>query len=502
MIDFIERLSVRQKLFLIVGAGLLLRLYAVFAAVTISMDSISFLRLAESFASGDIGGIMDTYRPPLYPFFISIFSYIFGNIELSARLVSMVFGTLTILFSFYFARLLFNEKIGIITALFVAFHPYLVRYSGDALTETLYHFILLLATLLSFKGVMSRSLLTTFLAGVVIAFAYMTKPGAVVILPLLVTMIVFYDLRRIGEDWQKRILLLIAACGVFLLVGMPYFVYLYQQYGEITITKKYDIGIVLLTVKNIFTTGVYAEDLVKYLPESISYPLLLIFLWGIIGIKYGAAKYKKNIFSRQSDAIITRNMLWLLLILFYYCIVYTLIGARRRYFLHMMPFGLAFAAIGFCYFREYLSVRFEARKGLIIAVVLLCIITVAQLPKGLKPVKAHRLPEKLAGQWFLKHKGAGIKMISNKPVVVYYSKGVYVDYERPEDSMATVIKYAKKNEVGYIAGYPAKLPKKIPDFHKNKGKYLEVVESFQGNPKNKVFVIYRIIPDKFGQTLK
>jgi len=475
LISAISNLSTRQKLIILVGLGFLLRLYAVFAAVTISVDSVGYIRLASEFLAGNYSGIMDTFRPPLYPLLISIFSYVFQDIELSARIVSLVFGTLVIPFSFYFARFISNEKIGLLTAFFVAFHPYLIRFSGDVLTESTYHFMLLMITFLSLRAVVNRSILAAFLAGVFIALGYVTKPGAIVIMPLLSFMIIFYNIRSIKRDWGKRLLLLLSSWGIFMFMALPYLLFLSKELGSGSVSGKYDVWVIVNVFIDIFIRGRHLGTFIQHFPEAMSLALFPFFIYGLY------RRFKEGF---------PRVEVWLLVMIVFYCFMYIIVGSSKRYLVHLMPFTLIFVAMGFCYFEQYLYVKFK-KKAPVYVFILLALITLAHMPVALAPLKANHLPEKLAGEWILEHDGEGVKILTRKPIVTYYAKGRYQRMRREQlTNIAKITEQAKSTEVVYLAGYVKVLKRTIVDFSEDRAfKELVKVKTFKG--KDKTFVVYR-----------
>ncbi|MCK5236477.1 MAG: glycosyltransferase family 39 protein, partial [Deltaproteobacteria bacterium] len=231
-LDLLDNLSITHRLALIITAAFFVRLYVVFNAVMIPPDSVTYLRLASEFASGNYGEAFNVQRPPLYPFLISVSSYIFGDLEFSARIVSLVFGTLTIATAFLIGKTVYDERTGLITAFLVAIHPYLIRYSGDALTEGLYHFTFSIAVLASMKGAIERSPRWMIAAGFFVLLTYMTKPSGLGILFVTSLWILLYKPFSIKEDWGERLKLLLSGWLIFIILALPYLVFLFTQTGE------------------------------------------------------------------------------------------------------------------------------------------------------------------------------------------------------------------------------------------------------------------------------
>ena len=138
----------------IICAGLVLRLIVALRAPCIEMDGIGYATIADQFAKGLFRAGLNNVFSPLYPFFVSLLHLaVVADVELAGRLVSVFSGVLLIWVSFLFARRLFRDsgKATWVAAL-VAFHPYLVRYSGQALSESLTALLFTLAVFSFYVG--------------------------------------------------------------------------------------------------------------------------------------------------------------------------------------------------------------------------------------------------------------------------------------------------------------------------------------------------------------
>ena len=79
----------------------------------------------------------DDYKPALYSYLTAPFIAVFGLNELSVRLISVLSGVSIIFLVFLIARKLFDEKIGLISALFISIEPWAVHFSRAAFEANL-----------------------------------------------------------------------------------------------------------------------------------------------------------------------------------------------------------------------------------------------------------------------------------------------------------------------------------------------------------------------------
>lgn len=95
------------------------------AITAIAVKNNSFVELITKFSPGD-------FHPPLYYFFLKIWTNIFGYSEIALRFPSIVFGVLTIFFVYKIGQIIFNKKTGLIAGLIMATNPLAIYYSQEA----------------------------------------------------------------------------------------------------------------------------------------------------------------------------------------------------------------------------------------------------------------------------------------------------------------------------------------------------------------------------------
>ncbi len=114
-------------------------------------DSVQWNGIALNFLSGH-GLIVDegmkALRPPVYSLFLSLVYFLFGKENLLAvRIVQALISSCTCLVVYLLAKRLFTATAARISMAACAIYPFFIYYSGAALTETLFIFILSLVML-------------------------------------------------------------------------------------------------------------------------------------------------------------------------------------------------------------------------------------------------------------------------------------------------------------------------------------------------------------------
>ena len=116
-------------------AAFALRLFLALTAKAVATDSCSYLRLAGDIAKGDFQNGIDAFLPPLFPILSAGLSFLFGDLELSGRMVSCILGSLTVFPLFFLVKDIFSKRAAVVTVIFYIIHPYLLHASGEVLTE-------------------------------------------------------------------------------------------------------------------------------------------------------------------------------------------------------------------------------------------------------------------------------------------------------------------------------------------------------------------------------
>jgi 4-amino-4-deoxy-L-arabinose transferase-like glycosyltransferase len=484
-----KTLTVYHKLILIILLGATLRLYMALNAVTICTDSVAYMTSAEMFSQGLFREGIDSVYPPLYAFFIAFASLFFGDIEVSARMVSFVFATLAIPVSFCIGRRLYGDKIGLLAALFAALHQYMIRYSGEVLAEGVYYFVVSMAVLLALGAIFERSRLQMFLAGLFCALGYITKPEAIAFMPIISAWIIFYRFGDIKNDWRERGILLALGWSVFILMAIPYLYLIQQDVGAIELSGKVSLKNIFKRIVQMPTNVVILGKFLKAFPEAVSMPFLVLFVLGVF------KRWKEGFNSKDLFLVSIPCFFWLL---------YLGVYPEKRYFVKQMPIALVFSALGFMFIYDQLKSRVSSKVGVVVpyfAAFLVVLLGVTQVYDGTQ-IRRHGLMEKEAGLWLKERCGRGVTVMTKPslfkkhlPIFNYYGDLRFVRLPK-KSSMKKVVNISRRKSVDFLAGYEHDLSVRIKDYDEKKG-MLTVVNTFKLK-EGEEFIIYRLPPDADG----
>jgi 4-amino-4-deoxy-L-arabinose transferase-like glycosyltransferase len=238
----------------VAGCGLVafaLRLLLVVGVESVvSPDGVVYAGLGRSLAAGNLAGALSPFYPPLYPLLVGLSSLVFRDVEFAGRFVSVVAGAAVVLPAYALARDSYGERVARLAAAVVALHPLLVYYSSVLLTESAYTLALNCGVLAGWAA-LSRAAANTngetltraawrahLVAGVVFGACYLIKPEAAGFVVLLVAMRTVVNFSGARRSFKRTALDCLALAAGFLLLALPYLLYLRGALGGWTISGK------------------------------------------------------------------------------------------------------------------------------------------------------------------------------------------------------------------------------------------------------------------------
>ena len=270
------------------------------------------------------GSLLNTY---LIAFFIKIFK----DLIFAPRLVSVIFGILSIIVTFYFGKEIYNKKIGLIAALFVTFSSIEIAWSRQARMYAQFQFFYLLSLYLFYKFINNKSLKYFILALILTISTILSNIlGFSLILIYFVYFILnFKDFKFI---FIKKFLI-------------PIFVFL--------------IPIGYLIIKNFWNYSyIYINYFLKYI-YFLRFSHEILFYFSLVGILVSLKEFKKSSFLFISF-IVPILVISFFVFLFHY-----------RYLFFILPILFIFAA----YLINFISDYFK-KFGLIIMIILTTIVLI------------------------------------------------------------------------------------------------------------------------------
>ena len=245
-----------RYVWLLLIISLSVRIYLSVFTYVIKNDSVAFMQNAKYFASGDFSSALGHDYHPLYSLIMAVVYKVVPNMELSGTIVSLFFGTLTVIVFYLIGKSVFDRKISFVSAIILAFHPYAVRFSADIISDSTYLFFFISAFGLGYFAITNRKLLLYALTGICSALAYLTRPEGIGIIIIVAFWCALKDCVKIKVLWKEKLVSILILVVSFLVFSMPYLVFIKQDTGSWSLTKKKKVsnlaglGKVLATLKS------------------------------------------------------------------------------------------------------------------------------------------------------------------------------------------------------------------------------------------------------------
>jgi len=170
-------------LFLIVLFGLILRL--IFFSGIGTSDDLAYSNFASSIDGGIVRDASPTLSTRLGIIYTTALSYeLFGINDFSSVLFVLLTSISGIILIFYFGKLLFNEKTGLLAAFLLSFFPLDVVYATKLLSDIPSAFFMALGVYLFLYSELKSKLkynLGYFFSGILIGIAYLIRESAALI---------------------------------------------------------------------------------------------------------------------------------------------------------------------------------------------------------------------------------------------------------------------------------------------------------------------------------
>ena len=463
-ICYLKGLNERQILLLLLGVTFALRLYAVLMAQGIANDSAGYGFLARDFLRGHFIKGLSSPAPPFYPFLIFLFSPDTTHVEIAGRLISLFFGTLTVVPLFYLVKEAVGQEEAILSALLYSFHPYLVTYSGMLLTEATYWGLLTLSVYFFWTGLEKQKVWRVALSGGFLGLAYLTRPeGIGYVLIYLVWVVVGGVLRK---GWFKKLILIGALIPSVFVFVIPYVIYIHQETGQWLISKKALEGQAQFLKKaeeevdfsraiqpnkpiekNSKILGI-TKNAIEFVPfvtyhyfRAYHFSLWLFLFFGLIRVRRKLIVYELFLAS---------------FVLFHLFSLSTFIPSTIRFSVPVVPLSLFWAATGVLEMKRYLEkIRISNAEKMIFSLIVLVVLI--QLPQSLIPERRHRAEQKKIGLWLKQNTPRDAIIMSNSPQEIFYADREWMMLPQgisapgnPGMSYDEIIRYARTKGVRYI----------------------------------------------------
>lgn len=514
----------RNLIFLLVFA-LALRILLYKWTYLIAIDGTGFyLKPAQYFASGQwMDGLAIGYHP-LYPMLVAAFSKVLGDFELSGQMVSILFGTLTIVPVYYLARGTFGRWTALASSLFLAILPRHVALSADFLSDPTYTFFFISAVWLGWEALRGDDWKIVFLAGLATGLAYLTRAEGIGILPILGPWLLLRRMHFHSRDYRRNGYACFILLFSFLLAASPYIIYLRYYTGTWTISRKpaVDRVVVLIKTKLFFQKPKVAkateefDDIVQRLAEKgkvsdatgfsrwirglgsffkifvgTCHPLLfLLFIMGLVRRRVPPRWTEREGFLLSIMCLYAMVLYWMA----------SLSYISHRYMISLVALCLIWSGRGLLELHHWLfkrissetleKIHISAAKGV---VVLTAMTVVIILPVTIHPQREEKQGRKEAGLWIRSNSPSRPSIYTHMVRVNYYAGGRIIFLAEEKIRYPDLLERARSKGSDFLVISEEGIESICPEFFESR-KSEDLEEVFRTDRGGKeTIIVYRVL---------
>jgi 4-amino-4-deoxy-L-arabinose transferase-like glycosyltransferase len=390
--------------------------------------------------------------------------FVTGDFELAGILISVIFGTLLVIPVFYLGREMYNARVGMIAALLATVQPYLFKYSGSVLTESIYYFLVAAIILTALRSFNTGKPFYALLFGALTAVGYLVRPEAIGFLAVFGAWILLVNPVHTRRSFARRTTIVLLASLCFIAFSSPYLVLLRKELGRWELSKKVSM-----------TVGVEeGEEAIEVLPGEAfrkqqltvrsflnnPFPFVKAVVFGIFQAFY---KFQQSFnpllfllaivgFVRKKGSFIPwrQNLFVLSFALFFFALVFPMFKISPRYTSHMITLALPWSAYGFIGIIEVIRSWDHARRlsGKTICIILSFIMAGFLVQGIVQRKREHRVVQRQAGLWLKNNIPKGETLMSRTVQEAFYADMKMI--RMPEGDFEQVIEAARSQSVRYI----------------------------------------------------
>ncbi len=433
----------------------------------VSPDSVRYAVLARRLAAGDFAEGLSTYWPPLYPALVAAASLVFADVEFAGRFVSVVAGSLLVLPVYRLARDSYGREVARLAAALAALHPLLIYYSTVMLTEAVYTLLFACGVAAGWAAITRMSARKFLLTGFAFGACYLLKPEAAGFVLLLIVMAFAARLFGVREGSLKNSLRGVSALlAGFLLLALPYLVYLRRETGAWTLSGKM-AGHMWQGSRR---AGELTPNMTGVLPDATTAVVqltkalrheyeVLNLIFPFVFVVLAAL----GLFAARWTRERARREIYLLAFVAATLAGYAVTLPNIRFFVPLVPLALCWVAKGVFGFETWakgtarragIARKFPRRASRALRPLVVALVVVSLLPLFVYLLRGDKwgdyYGQKRAAVWIREREGAGRDpvIMSAVPVAAFYAGGRHVALA--DEEYAQLVERARRERVDYI----------------------------------------------------
>jgi 4-amino-4-deoxy-L-arabinose transferase-like glycosyltransferase len=206
---------------------------------SISSDGTIYALLAKNLVQHhafEVFGKPNVYFSPGLPFVIAILFKLFGNIELSSHLAVIIFGITSGPLLYLLVKRFTSNKVAFSAAVLLVLNgEWIWNYTTSITPQILVGFSSILLCIILLKALSSKNYLFFLLIGLLNGWIYLIRPEYFFLIFLI---LIYIGLVYKNIEFKKLIRILIITSIGFLIISLPYLIFLHKHTGYWSISNR------------------------------------------------------------------------------------------------------------------------------------------------------------------------------------------------------------------------------------------------------------------------
>jgi 4-amino-4-deoxy-L-arabinose transferase-like glycosyltransferase/tetratricopeptide (TPR) repeat protein len=181
----------------------------------LTVDNYYHHHWARIIADGDLLGDTTYFRAPFYIWCLGLLYALLGSSLWVGRLFGLAIGLATVAMSYQLGKRVSSAKVGLIAAALAAAYPIQLYFESELLLDPLFSLLMLAALERTLHWFQNGRTTTALTAGILLGLAAITRPTALVLVPVIVVLALWPERR--SKHLQRSLLILLLP--VIVLVG-------------------------------------------------------------------------------------------------------------------------------------------------------------------------------------------------------------------------------------------------------------------------------------------
>jgi len=167
-------------------------------------------------------------KPILFYWLVILFFKIFGINWWAARIIAVIFGSLTVCTAFLIAREFLGKKAALLSAFILMAVPLFFRHAKNVVPDMALTFFIVFSIYCLIKFIKTKNSVYDALFFISCALGFMLKGYTAIIIPFITALVYFV----VAREWEaiKRINFL-RGLAILLIIILPWFIYMYFKHG-------------------------------------------------------------------------------------------------------------------------------------------------------------------------------------------------------------------------------------------------------------------------------